>query len=256
MSGGVSIGVAGALGPDAVARIAADVEARGFTALWVNDTPDGDALAALAAAAAATSTLELATGVVPVDRRPAADIVRAARALPAERVVIGIGSGQARHGALALVSDAVGELRAAGIGRVVVGALGPRMRRLGAESADGVLLNWVPAADVAAQRRQLREVRAGTRVAVYVRTALDPAAHASLAAEAARYASFPNYAANFARLGVGAMDTVFDGAEALAHGIGAYRDAADEVVLRAIVPTHTPDAYAAFIARAAEEAGL
>ena len=70
----LSIGVAGSLGPERIARIAGAVEAAGFHALWVNDTPTGDALAAIAAAAEATDRLVLATGVLPVDRRPAAQI--------------------------------------------------------------------------------------------------------------------------------------------------------------------------------------
>lgn len=253
--GQVSIGVAGALGPDVIAGLAAEVERLGFAALWVNDTADGDALAALAAAASVTSTLVLATGVVPVDRRPAAEIIAAARALPAERVVLGIGSGQARTGALTRVADALDALREAGVGRVVVGALGPRMRRLGAERADGVLLNWVPADDVRAQREELCRLAPDTRVSVYVRTAVDPAARGRLSAEAARYASYPNYAANFARLGVDATDTVFDGADALSSGLAEYRAAADEVVLRAIVAEETRAAYDAFLQRAAEAAG-
>ena len=80
----VSIGVAGALGPAAIASIAVAVEAAGFHALWVNDTPGADSLAAIGAAAAATDRLVLATGVVPVDRRPAAEILAAARDLGAD----------------------------------------------------------------------------------------------------------------------------------------------------------------------------
>jgi alkanesulfonate monooxygenase SsuD/methylene tetrahydromethanopterin reductase-like flavin-dependent oxidoreductase (luciferase family) len=250
MTGALSIGVAGALGPDAVARIAVAAERAGLHALWVNDTPDGDALAALAAAARVTSSLTLATGVIPVDRRDPADIARAAADIPAERLVVGIGSGAARVGALDRVADAVARLHEAGIAHVVVGALGPRMRRLAAEQAEGVLLNWVPAAQVASQRAEVRAVSPACRVAVYVRTALDPAASGRLAAEAARYGSYPNYAANLARLGVHASDTAFDGAASLAAGVGAYRAAADEVVLRAITANDDAAEYERFIAAA------
>ncbi len=255
MTGALSVGVAGALGPDAIARIAVAAERAGLHALWVNDTPDGDALAALAAAARVTSALTLATGVIPVDRRDPADIARTAAGIPAERLVVGIGSGAAPVGALDRVADAVARLHDAGVARVVVGALGPRMRRLAAERAEGVLLNWVPAAQVAEQRTEARALSAACRVAVYVRTALDPAASGRLAAEAARYGSYPNYAANLARLGVAAADTAFDSTVALSAGIGAYRAAADEVVLRAITATDDAAAYERFIATAVAGVG-
>ena len=255
MTGVVSLGVAGALGPALIARLAPEIEAAGFHALWVNDTAGGDAIAALAAAARVTDRLVLAPGVVPVDRRPADGIAREVLAtdLPQERLVIGIGSGAARHGALARVSEAVTSLRAQLDARVIVGALGPRMRRLGAEHADGVLLNWVTPAVAAAQAAALRDP--GAYVAAYVRTAVDDsaggAALARLAEETARYAAYPNYAANFARLGIDAADTTFAGGEALREGLPAYREAVDEVVLRAITPDDTAEAYLDFIARTA-----
>lgn len=254
MTGAVSIGVAGALGPDAIADIAADAERLGFSALWVNDTPDGDAVAALVVAAAATERLVLATGVVPVDRVDPDTLARRAAALPPERSLIGIGSGAAREGALGRVADAVTRLRAGDVRRVYVGALGPRMRRLGAERADGVLLNWVTPALAEEQRSELREVAEDVRLAVYVRTALDDAARPRLAAEAARYASYPNYAAHFARSGTTAIQTTFDGGDALRSGLDAYRRSADEVVLRAITPTDDAAAYRDFVERAAHEA--
>ena len=107
-TGALSIGVAAAVGPQLAARLAPAVEAAGFHALWVNDTPGNDALAVLAAAARETESLVLATGVVPVDRRPPAEILDrvSALALPEDRLLLGIGSGGRREGALALVADA------------------------------------------------------------------------------------------------------------------------------------------------------
>lgn len=251
--GVVSIGLAGSLGPDAVARIAPAVEAAGFDTLWINDTPDGDALAALAAAARVTRTLHLATGVVPVDRRPAAEIAAevASLALPLDRLTLGIGSGMAKEGALGRVREAVAVLHGAGLPRVLVGALGPKMRRLGADEAEGVLLNWVPPTEAAGQAAALPRT---AHVAVYVRTAIADAARERLAAEAARYASFPNYAANFARMGVDAVDTTIRDVTELGGALAAYTDAVDEVVLRAIVPDDTVEAYLEFVRRTAPRA--
>lgn len=251
--GVVSLGLAGSLGPDAVAEIAPAVESAGFHTLWINDTPDGDALVVLAAVARVTDSLHLATGVVPIDRRPADTIAAEVRSLglPLDRLTLGIGSGVAREGALARVGRAIEVLHDAGLPRVVVGALGPKMRRVGAERAQGVVLNWVPPLEARTQSDALHEIAHAAHVAVYVRTAVDPAARARLDAETARYASFPNYAANFERMGVYAADTTIRDLAHLGETLEAYTAATDEVVLRAIVPEDTVEAYVDFINRTA-----
>jgi hypothetical protein len=88
-----------------------------------------------------------------------------------------------------------------------------------------------------------------------VRTAIDSAARERLDAETALYASFPNYAANFARMGVDAVDTTIRDAAELGAAIEAYTAAADEVVLRAIVPEDTVEAYVDFARRVAPGPG-
>lgn len=242
--------MAGALGPDAVARVAAAAEREGFHALWVNDTPGGDALAALAAAAATTTRLVLATGVVPMDRRGPASLAAALSALPTERVVLGIGSGAKGAGALAMVRQAVGALRGSAA-QILVGALGPRMRELAAREADGPLLSWLTPAIAARQADEARAVAPHTHAALYVRTALDADALGRLEEETARYASYPKYAANFARLGISAGDTVL-GPEDFGARLAAYRDGVDEVVLRIIAPHDDVADYERFISDAAE----
>ncbi|GAB3384768.1 hypothetical protein GCM10027568_01040 [Humibacter soli] len=251
--GDVSIGVAGTLGPDAIALLAPAVEQAGFRSLWVNDTPGGDSIAALEAAADVTSSLLLATGVIPVDRRHAHAIVSAVRRaeLPEHRLVLGIGAGQTRNGALAMVGDAVEVLHDRLSARVLVGALGPKMRRLGARRADGVLLSWLTPAVAIEQAGEARGAASASHVALYVRTALEASAGSRLAEEAARYGGYPAYAANFERLGIGAQQTVMD-AERFDERIRQYRDAVDEVVLRVIAPGDTVDDHLRFIEAAAE----
>lgn len=251
--GDVSIGVAGTLGPDAIARLAPAVEQAGFRSLWVNDTPGGDSIAALEAAADATTSLALATGVIPVDRRHADAIVAAVQRaeLPEHRVVLGIGSGAARRGALALVGEAVAALHEGLAARVLVGALGPKMRQLGAQHADGVLLSWLTPDAATGQAQEAHGLASGAHVALYVRTALEATASARLAEEAARYGSYPAYAANFARLGIAPQQTVLD-ATTFEAGIRLYRNAVDEVVLRVIAPGDSVDDHLRFIAAAAE----
>ncbi|MET0297722.1 MAG: LLM class flavin-dependent oxidoreductase [Microbacterium sp.] len=251
----VSIGVAGNLGPELVGRLAPVVEHAGFHALWVNDTPDGDALEALAAAAATTSTLVLATGVLPVDRRPADAIARETRTLglPEDRLVLGIGAGGLRVGALSAVGSAADELRERLTARVLVGALGPRMRRLAATRADGALLSWLTPDEAAEQRDALHAFAPDTHVALYARTALDPAAVPARDAEAARYAGYAAYAAHFDRLRIDPLDTVVPrGDEAAADDIRAFAASVDELVLRAITPAHGLADYTAFVEAAAQ----
>jgi alkanesulfonate monooxygenase SsuD/methylene tetrahydromethanopterin reductase-like flavin-dependent oxidoreductase (luciferase family) len=258
--GAVSLGVAASIGPDLAAQLAPLAEAAGFRALWVNDTPGADALAVLGAAARTTERLVLATGVLPVDRRSAAQILAEVETigLPQERLVLGIGSGQARTGVIDLVRAAATELRGALQASVVIGALGPRMRRLAAEESDGVLLSWLTPDVARAQADQAHHLRPTAHVALYVRAGLDPAASPRLRAETARYAGFPSYAANFDRLGVDPDDTVLDAGvldAAASNGLRGrlerYRGAVDEVVLRAITAGDDLEDYRSFIDRAA-----
>lgn len=247
----LSLGVAGALGPDAIARIASATESAGFSALWVNDTPGGDSLAALAAAAAQTSTLVLATGVIPLDRRSAADIIAGVQGLPQQRVIVGVGSGQQRTGALARVREGVEHLRGELTARVMVGALGPRMRQLAASDSTGPLLSWLTPDVAAQQSAEAHAIDPATHTALYVRAAVDAAAVPRLERETAGYAGYPAYAAHFERLHIAPADTVI-GPDTPRDVVEQYRAAVDEVVLRAITPTDTVDDYVHFVESAAE----
>ncbi len=206
--------------------------------------PGGDSLDGLRVVAPVTETLGLATGVIPLDRRPADTLDL--HGLPASRTTLGIGSGAARH-PLGLVRNGIATLRAATDAAIVVGALGPKMRRLAAERSDGVLLNWLTPRAALDAAREARTVagEAGTaspRVVLYVRTIAEAAARTVLEREAARYESVPSYAANFERLGIRAMDaTVTDAA-----GLAAY-DVVNEVVLRAITPSNSLDELERFV---------
>jgi alkanesulfonate monooxygenase SsuD/methylene tetrahydromethanopterin reductase-like flavin-dependent oxidoreductase (luciferase family) len=246
----VSLGVAASIGPALAAQLAPLVEEAGLHALWVNDTPVADALAVLEAAARTTQRLTLATGVLPVDRRSAAQIAVEldARALPQDRLVLGIGSGQATTGVLSLVRDAAADLRSALAATIVVGALGPKMRHLAAEHSDGVLLSWLTPAVAREQAAEAHRAQPAAHVALYVRAAVGPGAHDRLRVETARYAGFSSYAANFARLGIEPDDTVLDAAtHDLRARLEEYRLGVDEVVLRAITVGDALEDYRRFI---------
>jgi alkanesulfonate monooxygenase SsuD/methylene tetrahydromethanopterin reductase-like flavin-dependent oxidoreductase (luciferase family) len=246
----VSIGIAGATPLEVVRAIAPRVEALGFHGLWINDTPTGDSLAGLAVAAEVTTTLALGTGVIPVDRVTASAILERAERLPADRLTIGIGSGQARH-PLALVERAVLDLRAATAASVMVGALGPRMRELAARVADGPLLNWLTPAATADAMGELRRDSVGrpVRGVIYVRTAVDDDALPALESEAARYAGYPQYAANLERIGATAMQATIHGD--VRAGIASFAAVADEVVLRVITRDSSLEALEHFVDAAA-----
>ncbi len=249
MTAVLSVGVAAAGGAGLAERLAPQVEAAGLHALWVNDVPGHDALEVLAAAARTTERLVLATGVLPVDRRAPGEILARVDALglPPDRLILGIGSGAGASGALARVTDAAAALHAATTARVVVGALGPKMRRAGAEASDGLLLSWLTPEVAAAQAAQARAIAPAAHIALYVRAALDPAAAGRLADETRRYAGYPAYAENFAWLGIAPEDTTI-GPDAAAERIASYRGAVDEVVLRAITAADTPADFERFVA--------
>lgn len=244
-------GVAGALDHAIVAQLAAEAERLGFTTFWANDTPIGDGLAALAAAAAATSSIRLGVGVIPVDRKPAESIARqvAKLGLPEERLTIGIGSGGLTNGALDAVQTAALELRDATSARITIGALGPRMCELAGAASDGALLNWlmpefVPTLAAHVRRGAEHQQRPSPWIAAYVRVALAGPAEERLRAEAARYAGYPAYAAHFERMGVQAIETCVLGDEgSIQAGLNQFQLHADEVVARAIVADETIAAY-------------
>ncbi|HEU0205517.1 MAG TPA: LLM class flavin-dependent oxidoreductase [Pseudolysinimonas sp.] len=251
MTGALSLGLAGSVDHGLLRVLAPRLEAAGFHALWLNDTATGDALAGLAVVAEVTSTLTLATGVLPFDRRPAHEIVASVEQhrLPVDRLVLGVGSGGgARVGA---VARGIGQLQGALDATIVLGALGPQMRSLGARMAAGLLLSWLSpeaAADaVSDSRRAAEEVgRTYPRTMLYARAAVDSAAVATLESETAAYAGYRSYAANFARLGLSPADTTI-GPDEVGARVDRYRAVVDEVVLRAISPSGALDELLCFV---------
>ncbi|OCG76447.1 LLM class flavin-dependent oxidoreductase [Microbacterium sediminis] len=240
----IGYGIMGTLDLDVVRAIAPELERAGIATLWVNQPGrNGDALAAMAAAAAATTTLRVASGVIPVDAFPAEQLVGRVRelGLPVDRTVIGIGSSQ-KPSPLTRVGEAAAHLKAELGVRVVVGALGPKMRRLGATEADGVVLNWLTP-DAARQARADRDAddpEARAELALYVRTALPPA-HERVRAEAETYGRIPTYAANFARYGYAPVDAAIlaAGPEEVRPRLRAYDGIVDEVVVRGVTAGDT-----------------
>lgn len=245
-------GVTSTIDLDLVQRIAPAVEDAGCSFFWSNDIPGGSSFDVLAAAAGVTRAIRLANGVVPIDRVPPAEwpdrIERVG--LLGDRFWPGIGSGGIAH-PLEQMREAITDIRA-GTGRpVVIGALRTNMRRLAAEHADGVLLNWLTPEAARSRRDEIRAIReaAGNArpfmTAAFVRVAIGDDSIARLRHEAAKYERFPSYTKHFAEMGVGAFETAVaaETPEEAAEGLGPFLDALDHTVLRCVVGEETEEAY-------------
>lgn len=247
-------GITGKVPEDVVRELAPLVEQAGFASMWFNHIPNGNAYSSMQAAADVTSTLVLGSGVTSIDSFMSAtgviDEVRS-RNLPQDRIIIGIGANKppsplqtVREG-IALLNEELPGVP------VYIGALGPKMRALGVQQSDGVLLNWLTpdAAAVAMEDRRRDAPESDAQVALYIRCAMGEANHEAIRAEAARYESFPSYASNFDRLGFRAMDAavaVTNGDE-LRLRLAAYQGVIDQPVLRAITTEDTLEAYASLV---------
>lgn len=227
-----------------MARLAAGLEALGYDELWANDGRLGSGLATLAAAAGESSRLDLCLGVAPLSERTAAEVAAQVNQLeiPHARLVLGVGTGSGSS--LAVVRDAVAELRnLLPDVRLAIAALGPRMCSLGGEIADVVLLNWSYPDRIAWSRERIAAGAATAgrpmpRVAGYVRVAIGPDAPQRLAAEGERYRQRPR---PYTRL-LDAQDTSQRGVPGVAPVdpsqvpalLAPYREALDSCVVRAL----------------------
>lgn len=250
--GRLGVGVAGTLDREIIREIGARAEQAGLATLWVNEIPHGDSLAGLAAAAEVTARIDLASGVIPFDRFSPEQITGKVRDfhMPQDRLILGVGSGGDRTRPVKLVRDGLRALRPLVSSPLIVGALGPQMRHLAAAQADGLLMNWLDprSAKAAADEFHLDAEAAGnpdSRLAVYVRVSIGETAGARLRDEAARYAQIPGYKANFARLGITALDAAVAAGTAreLRERLAPYLAAVDEVVARIITASDHQDEY-------------
>jgi alkanesulfonate monooxygenase SsuD/methylene tetrahydromethanopterin reductase-like flavin-dependent oxidoreductase (luciferase family) len=227
--------------------LAEQVEASGYRSLWVNHPPDEDGIGCLAAMAAATVRITLGTAVVPISAVPPDAILRRIdeTGLQAERLRLGIGSGSGER-PLERMTEAVTYLRERTPAEIVVGALGPRMRELGATLADAVLLNTVTPDLARAAAGEIREqAKAAGRpvpgVYVNVMAGVGAAQLAELEGSAEFLQRLPAYAAHFRRTGISPGQTsIAAGALGeLPRLLEPWRDTVDEVVL---VPVRADEA--------------
>jgi probable F420-dependent oxidoreductase len=171
-----------------------DIEARGYHTAWLGETAGGEAVTLMTLIASHTTTLGVASGVIPIQTRSPIILGMAAATLAhiaPGRVSLGLGvssriiveqwHGLPFHAGLGQIRESVQIIRMAAAGervnfegkyyrlknfklmapapaqppKIVLAALGPEMLELAGEIADGVLLNWIPPEAVPASIRHL-----------------------------------------------------------------------------------------------------
>lgn len=237
-------------------------EQTGYRALFLPEIRERDAMVTLGMLAGEARDLSLGTGVLPMRVR-ATQLTAMAAATVQERssgrLILGLGTGDVRSGALDELRETVNEVRALLAGETVerdgrrvtltlvpatsvpiwIAALGPKAMRLAGEVADGVLLNWCPPERVGFARTQIAQgAEAAGRdpdavaIAVYVRSWAgedESEAMPALKAMAGLYASMPAYRRQFEQVGLGRQA----GVAAQAHRAERPQDV-PEVLVRAV----------------------
>ena len=110
---------------------------------------------------------------------------------------------------------------------VLIAALGPRMVDVGAEEADGLILNWLTPQQAAASVDRIRSAApSGTspRIALYLRLMTTAVSHA----DAQRYDAMANYHRNFLAQGLTTPDEIVAGTTLSRDDLGAARARLDE----------------------------
>ena len=228
-------------------RVAAEVEAQGWGALWVPEAVGREAMSHAGLLLDATDRLVVGTGVANVWSRSATVTAGAQRLLADDsggRFLLGLGVshqpmvegllGVAYEKPLAKmrayldqVDDAftTSPAPAAEPPRVLA-ALGPRMLRLAAERAWGALTYFVPVEHTAVAREALGE---GPMLMVEMAAVLtdDPAEARDVARRryTQTYLNLPNYVENLRRLGWGDDDLAVPGSDRLVDALVAWGDA-------------------------------
>jgi probable F420-dependent oxidoreductase len=244
-----------------VADEAQRVEALGFSTLWRSGN-----LPMLDAAVRATTSIPVATGIIPVDSVPAADVIATYRALQRDypgRFIVGLGGA---HGGrpLKTLNTYLDELDDGGVPvqSRVLAALGPNMLALARDRAAGAYPFLVTPSYVTRARIALG---AGTALAVLLMvmpTTDRQAAREAAATPLGFLAKVGGYRRNLLQQGFSESDmtdvsdrlldgiTAWGDVDAIAARVAEYRAAgADQVVLR-ILGTDDEQAWQARFAEA------
>ena len=196
--------------PSDAVRLGVEAERLGYSNVWVPEVSTFDAITVVAALAVKTSEVGLGTAVVPLDSRSPASLAMSAATLSdlaPGRVALGLGVStraivEGWHGRdfarpVSKVKDALSIIDQALAGqntdhegsslsshgfrldfppvvppKIYLAALGPAMRKLALESADGVILNFMPRSKASLLSSQLQSAFKPFDRTCFVRVAL------------------------------------------------------------------------------------
>ncbi len=215
---------------------AAEIERLGYGAIWVGGSPAAD-LAFVEPLLAATSTLQVATGIVNIWSAPAGQVAesyhRIESAYP-DRFLLGIGVGHSEataeyrspYGALCDYLDALDEA-AVPTSRRVLAALGPKVLQLAAERSAGAH-PYLTTPEHTASAREL----VGPSVFLAPEHKVVLSTDAAAAREAGReavgfYLRLSNYVNNWRRLGFSDRDVRAPGSDRLIDAVVAHGTAGE-----------------------------
>ena len=217
------------------AEQAAEIERLGFAAIWVGGSPAAD-LAFVEPLLAATSTLQVATGIVNVWSAPAGPVAESFHRIEAAypgRFLLGIGVGHPEatasyHSPYRALTDYLDALDEAGVptSRRVLAALGPRVLELAAERSAGAH-PYLTTPEHTAWAREL----VGPSVFLAPEHKVLIGTDAGAAREVGRqavgfYLALSNYVNNWRRLGFSASDVHAPGSERFIDAVVAHGTAA------------------------------
>ncbi|MEU0534587.1 TIGR03620 family F420-dependent LLM class oxidoreductase [Amycolatopsis tolypomycina] len=216
---------------DTDTAVAVELEELGYSALWLAGG-QGNNLPQITEVVRATSRIQVASGILSVDRVPSAAVASAYADLPAGRFVVGLGGA---HGArpLAALGDYLDEIEdVVPPSARILSALGPRMLELARDRASGAY-PYLVTTDYVASAREI--LGADRQLAVLLNVVADT--DQAKVRETVRgggslkfLAGMPGYAANFRRMGFTDAD-IADLSDRLVDGLTVWGDF-DAVVAR------------------------
>ncbi len=232
--------------PARVGDLALEVEAMGWPALWIDESWGREALTGAALWLAPTTRLVVATGIASIWARDAVAAANGSRTLSASsggRFVLGLGVSHrplvermrghdydrpvATMAGYLAAMDAAPMFAAEAEARAprVLAALGPRMLRLAAESADGAFPYLVTPEYAATARARVGDSFLVVEQAVVLGADRDEY-HARAHRHLNHYTGLENYRASWRRQGFGDDDFVRGGSERLCDAMVVHGDEA------------------------------
>jgi probable F420-dependent oxidoreductase len=216
--------------PTAAVATAAELEELGYATLWISGG-QGNTLPRITELLHGTNRIQVASGILSVDRVPSAEVAAAYADLPAGRFVVGLGGA---HGPrpLATLNAYLDEIDPAVPAPArILSALGPKMLELARDRASGAY-PYLVTTDYVASARELLGPGPQLVVALNVVAATDAAAMREVVRGGALkfLAGVPGYVANFRRMGFTDAD-IADLSDRLVDGLTVWGDF-DTVVTR------------------------